>query len=149
MPVVKNKLYIWQHNKLSTGAGCLDAKIQKEISENEWSTKWSEQRERLFDCVAQNNCAKLDNKWEQKYAEFERCMEMPTENSKLYNWQHNQLNTGAGGLDAKIQREIAENEGSTMWSDRRVRLCDCIGQKKKNCAKLDNKWEQKYAMFIA
>ncbi len=32
-------------------------------------------------------------------------------------------------MDAKIQREIKMNEGSTVWSDKIARLFDCIDQK--------------------
>ena len=33
-----------------------------------------------------------------------------------YTWQQNQLSNRAGSLNAKIRKEIAENEGSTIWS---------------------------------
>ena len=36
---------------------------------------------------------KMGIKWEQKYAEFERCVEMPAVNSKLYYLQRHQLST--------------------------------------------------------
>jgi hypothetical protein len=36
----------------------------------------------------------------------------------------------ADGLDAKIAKEIKENEGGTVWSDRKNRLKRCIAQKK-------------------
>ncbi len=76
--------------------------------------------------------AKRDRKrkWEEQYAEFERCVEMPARSSKLYIWQQNQLGNGPFGLNAMIQMEIAENEGSTHWSERRVRLVDCVAHLK-------------------
>jgi hypothetical protein len=41
------------------------------------------------------------------------------------------LSSGSSGLDAKIEKEIKANEGSTMWSDRKVRMVHCIVQKNK------------------
>jgi hypothetical protein len=84
-------------------------------------------------------------KWEQQYVEFERWVGMPAVGIKLFSWQKNQLRKGSQGLDAKIQKEIAENEEGTVWSERRARLVDCIAQK--NCSRLYNKWEQQYADF--
>jgi hypothetical protein len=34
-------------------------------------------------------------------------------------------------LNAKIQKEIEENKGSTVWSDWRERLYDCVAQKRR------------------
>ena len=85
-------------------------------------------------------------KWENKYAEFKRCVVTPEEGTKLYSWQHNQLGTGPAALNTRIRKEIEENEGSTIWSDRtRVRLVNCVSQKKRDA--LGNKWENKYAEF--
>jgi hypothetical protein len=56
---------------------------------------------------------------------------MPAVGIKLYTWQSNQMSTGAGSLNAKIQKELEENEGSTMWSDRRARLDNCVAQKRR------------------
>ena len=85
-------------------------------------------------------------KWENKYAEFKRCVVTPEEGTKLYSWQHNQLGTGPAALNTRIRKEIEENEGSTVWSDRtRVRLVNCVSQKKRDA--LGNKWENKYAEF--
>ena len=42
--------------------------------------------------------------------------------------QMRQLSNGADSLNAKIRKEIEENEGST-WSEWRVKLCDCVEQK--------------------
>ena len=50
---------------------------------------------------------------------------MPKSNSTLYTWQKNQLS----GFDGKIKMEIAVNEGSTIWRDRRARLESCIVNK--------------------
>jgi hypothetical protein len=65
--------------------------------------------------------------WENQYTEFERCVEMPAGGTKLFNWQGNQMSTGPGGLDAKIREEITENEeGISVWSERRARLYDAL-----------------------
>lgn len=40
------------------------------------------------------------------------------------------VDTGSGGLEIKIQKEIAENERGTMWSDRSLRLVDCVAQER-------------------
>lgn len=56
---------------------------------------------------------------------------MPAIGTKLNTWQNNQLSTGAGGLNVKIRKEIAENEEGTVWSERRVRLVDCVVQKRR------------------
>ena len=71
-----------------------------------------------------------ERKWEEQYAVLERCGEMPAVGTKLYNWKKNQLNNGPTGLDAMIQKEIAENKGSTVWRDGKARLLRCIAQKK-------------------
>ena len=84
-------------------------------------------------------------KWENNYAEFKRCVVMPEEGTELYSWQHNQLGTGPAALNTKIRKEIEENEGSTVLSDWRVRLVNCVWQNKRYA--LGNKWENKYAEF--
>jgi hypothetical protein len=101
------------------------------IEENEGSTVWSEQRLKLSDCVVQKNCAKIGNAWENKYAEFESNNGMPERGTPLYTWQQNQLSNGTGGLNAKIRKELEENEGSTIWSERRVKLFNCVEQKRR------------------
>ncbi len=65
----------------------MKAKIRKEIAENEESTVWRDRRERLLNCVAQKKRDTLGNKWETKYAEFERCVEMPAVGTTLYHWK--------------------------------------------------------------
>jgi hypothetical protein len=51
-------------------------------------------------------------------------------------------------LNAKIQKEeLAENKGSTIWSERRVKLVNCVVQK--NRAKIGNAREEKYAEFVS
>ncbi len=40
-----------------------------------------------------------------------------------------QLSSWPSGLDAKIEKEIESNEGSTVYSDRKVRLFYCIARK--------------------
>ncbi len=83
--------------------------------------------------------------WERKFVEFKRCVEMPEIRTPLYNWQINQLGNGTDSLNAKIQKEEAENEGSTVWSERRVELFDCVEQM--NSAKIGNAWERKFVEF--
>ena len=65
-------------------------------------------------------------------------MVMPEEGTKIHTWQSFQLRNCHARLNAKIKKELAENEGSTMWSDR-------VLQKK--CDEFGNKWESKYAEF--
>ena len=84
--------------------------------------------------------------WEEKYAEFKRCVGMPEIGTSLYNWQSQQLgNTHASCLNAKIRKEHAENRGSTIWSEWRVKLLDCVEQK--NHVKMGIAWEEIYAEF--
>ena len=108
----------------------MNAKIREEIAENEGSTIWSERRVKLSDCIEQKNCAKIGNVWEKKYAEFESCNRMPEKRTPLYHWQQNQLSNG-GSLNAKIREELAENKGSTIWSEWRVKLFDWVAQKRR------------------
>ena len=65
---------------------------------------------------------KMSIKWEKK---------MPEIGTPLYNWQENQLGNRPPSLNAKIWKEIEENEGSTVWSERRVKLANCIAQKRR------------------
>ena len=113
MPEIGTPLYYWQSQQLgNTHDSCLNAKIRKEIEENEGSI-WRERRVKLSDCVVQKNRAKIGNVWEKKYAELKRCVEMPEKGTPLHNWQKSQLsNTHDCCLNAKIQKELAENEGS-------------------------------------
>ncbi len=63
------------------------------------------------------------------YYELKRCVEIPERGTPLQTWLSHQLsNTHVSCLNAKIRKEIEENEGST-WSERRVKLCDCVEQK--------------------
>jgi hypothetical protein len=128
---------------LGNGDGSLNAKIQEEIEENEGS-EWSERRVKLSDCVEQKNRVKMGIAWEEKYAEFESYDGMPERGTTLYNWQSQQLGNGNGSLNAKIQEEIEENEGSE-WSEQKVKLSDCVEQK--NRVKMGIAWEEKYAEF--
>ena len=48
-------------------------------------------------------------------------------------------------MDARIEKEIAESEGGTVWSDRKDKLERCIAQKNRDM--LSVKWEQQYAEF--
>ena len=85
---------------------------------------------KLSDCVEQKNRTKIGNAWEEKYDEFESYDGMPERGTKLCNWQSNQLSSGASSLNAKIQKELAENEGS-IWRERRVKLANCVEQKRR------------------
>jgi hypothetical protein len=55
--------------------------------------------------------------WEKKCAEFKRCVEMPERGTPLHTWQKTQLGNGHASLNAKIRKELAENKGSTIWSE--------------------------------
>ena len=69
---------------------------------------------KLSDCVDQKIRAKIDNKWESKYDEFESYDDMPEKGTPLFNWQQSQLSNAHGSsLNAKILLERAENKGST------------------------------------
>jgi hypothetical protein len=131
MPEVGTPLYNWQKRQLGNTRVSLNAKIRKEIAENEGSTMWYERRVKLSDCVEQKNRAKIGNAWEKRYAEFVSYDGMPKKGTPLYTWQQNQLSNGAVGLNTKIRKELAENKGSTVWSDRRVKLANCVEQKRR------------------
>ena len=125
------KLHTWQKTQLGNGHASLNAKIWKELVENKGSTIWSERRVKLFDCIEQKNRAKIGNAWEEKYDEFESYDGMPERGTKLYIWQQNQLRNARFSLNAKIRKELADNKGSTVWSERRVKLFDCVSQKRR------------------
>ena len=125
------KLHTWQKTQLGNGHARLNAKIRKELVENKGSTIWSERRVKLFDCIEQKNRAKIGNAWEEKYDEFESYDGMPERGTKLYIWQQNQLRNARFSLNAKIRKELADNKGSTVWSERRVKLFDCVSQKRR------------------
>jgi hypothetical protein len=74
---------------------------------------------------------KMSIAWEKKYAEFESYNRMPERGTPLHNWQENQLGNKPASLNAKIWKEIAENKGSNTWSERRVKLSDCVAQKRR------------------
>ena len=95
--------------------------------------------------AARKKSDKMGIAWERKYAECKRCMEMPKKGTSLHTWQKTQLGNAHASLNAKIQKELAENKGSTVWSERRVKLFDCVEQK--NRAKIGNAWEEKFAEF--
>ncbi len=109
----------------------MNAKIRKEIEEYEGSTIWSEWRVELADCVEQKNRPKIGNAWERKFDEFKRCVGMPEIGTPPRTWQLHQLSNGAASLNAKIREELAENKGSTIWSERRVKLFDWVAQKRR------------------
>jgi hypothetical protein len=61
---------------------------------------------------------KMGITWEKKYAEFESYDAMPERGTPQFNWQQNQLSkTHTSCLNAKIQKEIEEDEGSTVWME--------------------------------
>jgi hypothetical protein len=92
---------------------------------------WSDQREKLSDCVEQKNRAKIGNAWEEKYTEFESYNGMPERGTPLHYWQKSQLsNTHDFCLNAKVQKELAENEGR-IWRERRVKLANCMEHKRR------------------
>jgi hypothetical protein len=103
-------------------------KIRKEEAENEESFEWRERRVELAYCIEQKNCAKIGNAWVRKFDAFKRCVRMPKKGTPLHNWQQNQLSYS---LNAKIQKEEAENKGTTVWRERRVELNDCVAQKRR------------------
>jgi hypothetical protein len=125
------KLHTWQKTQLGNGHASLNAMIRKELVENKGSTIWSERRVKLFDCIEQKNRAKIGNAWEEKYDEFESYDGMPERGTKLYIWQQNQLRNARFSLNAKIRKELADYKGSTVWSERRVKLFDCVSQKRR------------------
>ena len=131
MPEIGTPLYNWQSHQLSnTHASCLNAKILEELAENGGRTIWRERRVKLSDCVEQKNRAKMSIGWEKKFTEFVSYDGMPERGTPLYNWQSQQLGNEAYSLNAKIQKELAENEGST-WRERRVKLANCEEQKRR------------------
>ena len=125
------KLHTWQKTQLGNGHASLNAMIRKELVENKGSTIWSERRVKLFDCIEQKNRTKIGNAWEEKYDEFESYDGMPERGTKLYIWQQNQLRNARFSLNAKIRKELADYKGSTVWSERRVKLFDCVSQKRR------------------
>ena len=131
MPEIGTPLYNWQENQLGNKPASLNAKIRKENEEKEGSTVWSERRVKLSDCVEKKNRTKRCNAWERKYAEFESYDGMPKKGTPLYNWQETQLGNKPSSLNAKILKETEENKGSTIWSERRVKLFNCVEQKRR------------------
>jgi hypothetical protein len=56
-----------------------------------------------------------------------------------YTWQQNQSSNGAASLNAKIWKELAENKGSTVWSERSVKLANCVAQNDARIGGLTNR----------
>ena len=96
--------------------------LKKEIAVNDGSTVWRDGRMKLVACIAKNEI----NKWEEQNAEFEDYDGIPKRGIALYKWQRNQLDR----FEARIKKEIATNKDSTVGSDRRTKLEDCIVKKK-------------------
>ena len=84
----------------------------------------------------ENRIAKGD-KWEEQYAVFEVYDGMPERGSTLYKRQKNQL----ARFDAMVEKEIAANDGSTIWEKRKTKLFARIAKKE------NDKWEKQYAVF--
>jgi hypothetical protein len=131
MPEKGNPLHTWQQTQFSNGPVSLNAKIRKERAENKGSTIWSERRVKLSDCVEQKNLEKITFAWEEKYAELESYNGMPKKGTPLHTWQSHQLSNGPVSLNAKIRKKLAENKGSTIWSERRVKLANFVKQKRR------------------
>ena len=125
----------------------MNAKIREECAENKGSTIGSERRVKLVNCVEKKNRATMSIAWEEKYAEFVSYDGMPKNETPLFTWLKTQLGNGHASLNAKIQKELAENKGSTIWSERRVKLVYCV--EKKNRTKMSIAWEEKYAEFVS
>ena len=108
----------------------MDCKIEKEIESNEGDTMWSDRKLRLVACIVpmKSNCT--NDKWEEQFTEIEAHIGMLAKGSALYIWKQNQTNKVRDVLDYKIEKEIEANQGSTVWSDRKVRLTGCIASKK-------------------
>jgi hypothetical protein len=126
------------------GIGMMSAEARMAASE-----KGFENGIRVMSAEARMASRKKGNKmgiaWKEKYAEFKSYNGMPERGTKLYNWQEYQLGNGHASLNAKIRKEIEEKKGSTVWSERRGKLFDCVEQK--NRTKSGNTWERKYAEF--
>ena len=75
--------------------------------------------------------ANIGIKWEENYDEFKRCVGMPERGTPLYNWHRNQSGNKPYSLNARILKERAENEEETVWSERSVKLDDCVEQKRR------------------
>ncbi len=101
--------------------------------------------ERMAASEKESSNDKMGIVWERKFVEFKRCVEVPERGTPLHTWQQNQLSKGAASLNTRIRKEEAENEGSTVWSERRVELSDCVEQK--NSANMGNMWERKFVEF--
>jgi hypothetical protein len=86
---------------------------------------------KLSDCVEQKKGDKMGIAWEKKYAEFESYDGMPEKGTPLHTWQSHQLSNGPVSLNAKIRKKLAENKGSTIWSERRVKLANFVKQKRR------------------
>jgi hypothetical protein len=56
---------------------------------------------------------------------------MPEKGTPLHTWKMHQLSNGAGSLNAKMRKERAENEEVTVWSERSVKLANCVAQKRR------------------
>ena len=131
MPKNETPLFTWLKTQLGNGQASLNAKIQKELAENKGSTIWSERRVKLVNCVEKKNRTKMSIAWEEKYAEFVSYDGMPMNGTPLFNCQQNQLSNGHASLNVKIRKEKTENIGSTIWSERRVKLANCVEQKRR------------------
>ncbi len=53
-------------------------------------------------------------KWDQQYAKFKEDVGMPKKGSRMYSWKDTQLAIRPGGLNARIVKEIEDNEGGMV-----------------------------------
>jgi len=112
------------------GIGAMSAEARMAASEkgyeNGLGTMSAEAR-----MAARKKGDKMGIAWEKKYAEFKSYDGMPEKGTPLYIWQSHQLSNTCVSLNAKIREEIAENKGSTIWSERREKLANCVEQKRR------------------
>jgi hypothetical protein len=129
------------------GIGMMSAEARMAVSEMGYKNGTGAQSAEARMAVRKKG-DKIGIAWERKYAEFESYDGMLEMGTPLYKWKNRQLcNAHPSCLNAKIREEFAENKGSTIWSERRVKLVNCV--EKKNRAKMSIAWEEKYAEFVS
>ena len=113
------------------GIGMMSAEARMAVSEKGYKNGTGAQSAEARMAVRKKG-DKIGIAWERKYAEFKLYEGMPEKGTTLYNWQHIQLgNTHPSCLNAKIRKEHAENKGRTVWSERSVKLANCVAQKRR------------------
>ena len=115
------------------GLGAMSAEERMAVSEKGYENGLGaiSTEERMTASEKGSSNDKMGIKWEKKYVEFVLYDGMPERGTPLHNWQALQLSNKPASLNAKIQEERAENKGSTIWSERRVQLSDCVEQKRR------------------